>query len=265
MVDDIVTIALLTASAFFVVLSAVLLFRYRQVSSRIASANDLGKDLWTALEARMKKQDERILDMMGRVEVIQSRALQRLSSPSSMNPSDRIQIESESSSDASYQDKEDTMKPGEVTQTSPETSHVMPQPEEAAATSRSALENQLKQQDDHILGLIEQMKSLESRFPVTTAELPIESDQTHVTLGLRSAHPQIRESTDKVSEKTLLEMLREKPRTSVEIRERFGITREHAARVLKELFDKGIVIRNDSHKPFVYELTELGRQASKSV
>ena len=73
--DDLVTYALLTASAVFVVLSVVLLARYRQVSQRISASSDLGRDLWEALEARLKKQDERILDVMARMEVIQSRAV----------------------------------------------------------------------------------------------------------------------------------------------------------------------------------------------
>jgi predicted transcriptional regulator len=54
-------------------------------------------------------------------------------------------------------------------------------------------------------------------------------------------------------------MLSEKPRTSVEIRQRFNVSREHSARLLKGLFDRGLVVRNDSGKPFVYEITEAGR------
>ena len=55
-------------------------------------------------------------------------------------------------------------------------------------------------------------------------------------------------------------MLSERARTSVEIRQQFGISREHAARLLKGLFDRGLVVRNDLRKPFVYEITETGRR-----
>jgi hypothetical protein len=36
-------------------------------------------------------------------------------------------------------------------------------------------------------------------------------------------------------------------------------SREHAARLMKELFEKGLVSRNNSSKPFVYQLTEEGK------
>jgi hypothetical protein len=75
--DDLSTYALLVSSATFVFLSFALLFRYRQISKQITASNDLGKDLWAALEGRLTKQDERILDVMGRVEVIQSRVLEK--------------------------------------------------------------------------------------------------------------------------------------------------------------------------------------------
>jgi hypothetical protein len=75
LVDDLVTAVLLASAAFFVALGFGLLIRYRQVSQKITASSDMGRDLWSALEQRMKKQDERILDVMGRLEVIQSRVL----------------------------------------------------------------------------------------------------------------------------------------------------------------------------------------------
>ena len=69
------TYGLLITAFFFVALAFALLFRYREVSQRINSSTDLGHDLWASLEQRLKKQDERILDVMGRVEVIQARVM----------------------------------------------------------------------------------------------------------------------------------------------------------------------------------------------
>jgi len=37
-------------------------------------------------------------------------------------------------------------------------------------------------------------------------------------------------------------------------------SREHTARVMKELFELGLVRRNVAHKPFVYQLTDEGRR-----
>ena len=73
--DDLTTYALLATSFFFVAIAFGLLVRYRQVSQKINASTDLGHDLWSSLEQRLKKQDERILDMMGRLEVVQSRVL----------------------------------------------------------------------------------------------------------------------------------------------------------------------------------------------
>ena len=258
--DDLVTIALLTASAFFAVLSVALLFRYRQVSHQIVTSNDLGRDLWSALESRMKRQDERILDMMGRVEVIQTRTLQQLASTESQPQGGPI---IGGSVDAFARAPEQVPKgdSSEVTQSLPETSHDTEELDRAVSAS-NALEAQLKQQDGHIVDLIERIRLLESKFEERVSIGTPGSIREGGLQTMPVVRPFGRESVDKVSEKVLLEMLLEKPRTSVEIRERFGITREHAARVLKELFDKGIVVRNDSHKPFVYELTELGRRTS---
>jgi predicted transcriptional regulator len=37
-------------------------------------------------------------------------------------------------------------------------------------------------------------------------------------------------------------------------------SREHTSRLMKALFDRGFVVRNDRNKPFVYEITEAGRR-----
>jgi biotin operon repressor len=49
------------------------------------------------------------------------------------------------------------------------------------------------------------------------------------------------------------------PRSSAEIKEEIGRSREHTARLMKALFDRGFVVRNDRHKPYVYEITDSGR------
>ena len=179
-VDDLVILGLLASSAFFVVLAFGLLIRYRQVSQRIASSNDLGKDLWEALEARLRKQDERILDVMGRMEVIQSRMTSKV----------------------------EVLRP-----------------------------------------------SVQDRVPVTPRTEPVT-----VTESRNLSPPLERNFVLDETEKTVMGLLKEKSRSSVEIKELLGKSREHAARLMKGLFDRGLVSRNDSNKPFVYALTETGRR-----
>ncbi|MDV3244631.1 MAG: hypothetical protein LYZ66_05595 [Nitrososphaerales archaeon] len=165
----------ISLGGFFVVLAFVLLSRYRQISQQITSSSDLGHDLWEALETRLKKQDERILDMMGRLDAVQSR-------------------------------------------------WVAPLPPMAAATSKATAEAQ--------------------RSPARPEPLRTGSGAP----GKRSL------------ERSVIQLLSEKPRTSVEITALIGKSREHTARTLKALFERGLVTRDDSEKPFVYQLTEEGRR-----
>jgi hypothetical protein len=61
------------------------------------------------------------------------------------------------------------------------------------------------------------------------------------------------------TEAKVLRLLAEGPRTSAQIKEEVGRSREHTARLMKALFDRGLVIRNDRNKPYVYEITDTGK------
>jgi len=185
---DVTLVLAVAFSGFFVALSFGLLLRYRQVSQRINESNDLGRDLWSALEQRMKKQDERILDMMGRLEVIQMRF--------SESPSPSLQTNPLPSAS---QSSKITDRP-RVTK----------------------LERDVMQ-----IGDISQITS-------------------QVTLD--------------DTELAVIKLLGAKPRSSVEIKELIGKSREHAARLMKTLYDGELVSRDSSKKPFVYQLTDIGRK-----
>lgn len=251
---DLVTISILASSVFFVVLSFALLVRYKQVSVQISSSNDLGHDLWGALESRLKKQDERILDMMGRVDVIQSRMVER-------------QVESAGNQSVLGHDAlvEGHEAPKEASSLQAESksqaalSWVGALRRESATKANlgflKSLDSRLTKQDECLGEMASKLQAIQVHL--SEAQTKTAAVQTTARPLLRV---QSRESTVKVDERILMNMLAESPRTSVEIRERFGITREHAARILKEFFDKQLVARNDSHKPFIYELTEEGRR-----
>ena len=173
------TITMVALSGFFAVLSFVLLVRYRQVSQQISASSDLGRALWQALESRLRRQDERILDMMGKFEVIQSRAL------------------------LSGLNREFELVPTPPPKT------------------------------------VSQDKEAKEGAPiVSTGVVSTSLDQT---------------------EKAVLTLLKERSRTSVEIKEIVGKSREHTARLMKSLFDRKLVSRDDSKKPFIYQLTDEGR------
>ncbi len=204
--DDVTTYALLTASFFFVALAVALLARYRQVSRRINASTDLGHDLWSSLEQRLRKQDERILDVMGRLEVVQARVMAGAAAqaPSAF-----------------------TLLPVVTTR-----------PPAAEEISRPVTEpNPMTQQP-------ESQGSQQLQAPALPPEAPRELDKTEkLALSLLSGGP--------LATPDILKGLinRGGPRS-----------REHAARLMKELFEKGLVSRNNSSKPFVYQLTEDGKR-----
>jgi len=51
-------------------------------------------------------------------------------------------------------------------------------------------------------------------------------------------------------------LLREGKQTSSDIREKLDLSREHVARTLKKLYEKGYVIRDENEKPFTYYINE---------
>jgi hypothetical protein len=57
----------------------------------------------------------------------------------------------------------------------------------------------------------------------------------------------------------ILKMLGERPRTSREVQQAIGRTREHTARLMKRLTESQFVARDSTKKPFHYTLTDLGR------
>ncbi len=177
--DDLVTYALLASSAFFVALAFGLLVRYRQASQKIVASTDMGRDLWQALEQRLRKQDERILDVMGRMEVIQSRVTERATTPAPMA----------------------------VPPLAPTEKKVATMEEASAALMR--------------------------RVSVTSLD---------------------------ATEIIVIKLLGDRSRSSVEIKQLIGKSREHTARLMKSLFDRNLVVRDASKRPFVYELTDAGRR-----
>ncbi|MDE1852552.1 MAG: winged helix DNA-binding protein [Thaumarchaeota archaeon] len=199
--DDLTTYALLATSFFFVALAFGLLVRYRQVSQKINSSTEMGRDLWGALEQRLRKQDERILDMMGRLEVVQSRviAATQVHAPASLSPLPPLSPPAAPAEE----------KPTPVTRPGP-----TPQQPES-------------------------QESQQSQAPASPAKIGLEMDETQLAA---------------------LKLLGESPKDTRQLTDTLKKSREHTARMMKELFEMGLVRRNDSAKPFVYQLTDEGRR-----
>lgn len=176
-VSDLYVLAGSFLSGLFAVLSIALLVKYRGISQQANSSVELGKDLLDAMESRLRKQDERILDVMTRLDVIQARSGAQAAPPQQ--------------------------------QVTPITA-------------------------------------------VTSEKVTEPTVEPHI--------PERAESQPDPTELAALKLLAERPHTSNEVNAVIGKSREHMSRLMKGLYSRGLVSRDDSKRPFVYQLTDEGRR-----
>ena len=102
-----------------------------------------------------------------------------------------------------------------------------------------------------------QGKSQVSSAPNPSVTTPNEENQR--AEKSRVIQPSLQWAGSTETESKVLNLLAEGPKSSAEIKALVGRSREHTARLMKTLFDRGLVARNDKNKPYVYEITESGR------
>jgi len=97
----------------------------------------------------------------------------------------------------------------------------------------------------------------QQRTPSATGWIDVVgSAKAHESVKVVSS-PVVVEGTD--TEAKVLRLLAKGPRTSAQIKDEVSRSREHTARLMKGLFERGLVVRNDRNKPYVYEITESGK------
>ena len=207
------TLALVASTGFFVALSFALLRRYRQVSQRISESSELGRDLWETLEQRLKKQDERIVDMMARFDVIQARVIAPPATPLAFSKA--------------------TVTSGSLA-TPPAATVPGSSPRDSLEASPSDVRDAA---ESHSVAPSPPVSQVESQTGSQGSQRTLEETQV-AAIGL----------------------LREAPKNTRQITDSLRKSREHTARIMKSLFDLGLVKRDDSTKPFVYRLTDEGRR-----
>jgi hypothetical protein len=203
--DDLVTLVLLASAGFFVALSVGLLVRYRRVSQTINASSDTGRDLWAALEQRMKKQDERIIDVMGRLEVVQSR-----------------------------------MMAAAIAQVTPPVPPPAPLPERPA------------QPEEKPNGVMPPASELQQ------AQSSVSQPESHIES--RESQPLQTPAALDETQLVVIKLLAEGQKNTRQLTDALKKSREHTARLMKGLFELGLVGRNNTTKPFVYQLTDQGRR-----
>jgi DNA-binding transcriptional ArsR family regulator len=184
--QDVIATLSVVITVAFVVISFFLLSRYRKLLSSANESGALARDLWEALDGRFKKQNERIIDLMARMEVYD------------------------------------------------------------AQSRRSRVAQPLR-------GVLSERRQIQSQRPLAfqreeMLEESIERDSSEVEI--RVGGP---------AGIDILRAVLQGPKTSVEITRVIGKSREHTARLMKVLFENGLVERDTRNKPFVYTITEKGR------
>lgn len=122
--------------------------------------------------------------------------------------------------------------------------------------------------DSRIIDLMAKTEVLSSRLNIETApsrlsEPVIETGSTTATSAGRTTSAGSQTSTSATqsteTEARVLRLLVTGPRSSAQIKDELGRSREHTARLMKGLFERGLVVRNERTKPYVYEITSAGR------
>ena len=57
-----------------------------------------------------------------------------------------------------------------------------------------------------------------------------------------------------------MKLITENPKNTRELTDAQRKSREHTARIMKGLFEMGLVSRNNTSKPFVYQITDEGKR-----
>lgn len=189
LLDDVVVALGAGATSTSLIILSALLSKYQRTVEDARKSNELAKNLFDALSARLAVQDSRIVDLMAKLEVYSARKSLPARSATS----------------------------GFVSSTS-----VAQTPVPSITTSRSAL------------------RPISQVVGVSTA--PVQSIKA-----------------SNATELTILRALSEGAKTSNSIRDVIQVTREHNARLLKGLYQRGLVSRSDEHKPYLYQITEAGK------
>ena len=105
--------------------------------------------------------------------------------------------------------------------------------------------------------LLKDVEEIEAPIP-KPKEVRVEKQET---ISIQEEKPKERMHNMNFGNATdyVLRLITEKPMTSRDIQITIGRTREHTSRMMKKLFEEGLVERNMQTKPFTYYITDKGK------
>ncbi len=132
-----------------------------------------------------------------------------------------------------------------------------------------AMEARFKKQDARIIDALARVEVLQARVLSPPPSTPFQPVMTRDVMPMQQVtqprpspmpKPAARAGTGLgETESKIVALLAQGAKSPIDIKEALGLSREHTARMMKALFDKGLVTRDATAKPFVYQLTEKGR------
>ena len=120
-------------------------------------------------------------------------------------------------------------------------------------TIMDSLDKKLNRYDERIIDLLYRIDLLEARN-VGSSDTQRTDERS---IKVRNVNRPIIDIT--ATELSVLGLLLKGPMNSIEVQRVLGKSREHVARIMKDVFEGGYVLRDESKKPFVYRLTDMGR------
>lgn len=131
------------------------------------------------------------------------------------------------------------------------------EPDDVAKAILSEMNRRLEAQNKRIIDQQVRLDILElrlERMPSRIQEAPrqVAPPTSQKPIASRTSQSVV-EPSDPTA-RQVIELLKEGPRTSREIEKHIRRSREHTARLLKKLYDDGLVERDTSERPFRYRL-----------
>ncbi len=122
-----------------------------------------------------------------------------------------------------------------------------------------ALEERLAKQDKRLAEVAANYDILNAKVEALISNRRSNRVQKENLDNIQPLTIDISTKTDHDSVRRVLKALLDRDMTALEVMGILGCTREHAARLMKQLTEKGLVLRINDKKPFVYRINEKGK------
>lgn len=123
------------------------------------------------------------------------------------------------------------------------------------------LEERIKKQDERLADLIVRYEMIESKLNSLSLEEKLRKNMSVFKVTDEIAFTPVKDKKDRsidTSKKVLLALL-DRDMTAIDVMRLLGCSREHAARLMKQLKEKGLVNIVNTTKPYVYRITHEGK------